>query len=58
VERRTIETIDEGAARTEYMRLGDTIRIEAFDEGGRSLFGAIDQRVEEYAPNAPNASVG
>jgi hypothetical protein len=27
------------------MKPGDTIRIEAFDDAGRSVFGAIDQRV-------------
>lgn len=58
VERRTIETIEQGAVRTAYMRAGDTIRIEAFDEAGRSVFGAIDQRVQEYVPVTPKASAG
>jgi fumarylacetoacetate (FAA) hydrolase len=44
-ERRAIEMIDEGAVRTEYMRFGDRIRMEACDENGRSVFGAIDQRI-------------
>ena len=46
VERRTIETIESGAPRTRYMQFGDTIRIEAFDGHGTSVFGAIEQRVE------------
>lgn len=45
VERRMIETLELGAARTPFMTLGDTIRIEAFDGWGRSVCGAIDQRV-------------
>ena len=45
VERRMIETLELGAARTPFMTVGDTIRIEAFDGWGRSVCGAIDQRV-------------
>jgi fumarylacetoacetate (FAA) hydrolase len=44
-ERRTRETLSFGAARTPYMKPGDVIRIEAFDATGRSVFGAIEQRV-------------
>ena len=44
-ERRGIETIDEGAARTEFMRFGDTVRMEAVDAGGYAPFGAINQKV-------------
>jgi fumarylacetoacetate (FAA) hydrolase len=44
-ELRTRETLSFGAPRTPYMKPGDTIRIEAFDSGGRSVFGAIEQRV-------------
>jgi fumarylacetoacetate (FAA) hydrolase len=44
-ERRGIEIVDEGAARTGFMRFGDRVRMEARSEDGRSLFGAIDQRV-------------
>ena len=29
-----------------YLRHGDRVRIEALDARGRSVFGAIDQRVE------------
>jgi fumarylacetoacetate (FAA) hydrolase len=58
VERRTIETIEQGAARTEYMRPGDTIRIEAFDEAGRSVFGAIDEQVHAPPQATTKASAG
>lgn len=44
-ERRGIEMVDEGAARTAFMRFGDTVRMEARARDGAALFGAIDQRV-------------
>lgn len=44
-ERRGIETVDRGKAETAYMRFGDTVRIEMSDAQGRSIFGAIDQRM-------------
>jgi fumarylacetoacetate (FAA) hydrolase len=44
-ERRMIETLELGAPKTPFMTRGDTVRIEAFDAAGRSVFGAIDQRV-------------
>lgn len=44
-ERRAIEIEDRGHAATEYMRFGDRVRIEMRDSDGRSIFGAIDQRV-------------
>jgi fumarylacetoacetate (FAA) hydrolase len=47
-ERRMIEIIDSGAARTPFMAVGDRIRIEADLAGtspSGSPFGAIDQRI-------------
>jgi fumarylacetoacetate (FAA) hydrolase len=44
-ERRGIELEDFGKPRTEYMRFGDRSRIEMFDAYGKSIFGAINQRV-------------
>ena len=44
-EKRCLEVIADGSATTEFMKFGDTIRIEMFDEAGASLFGAIDQVV-------------
>ncbi len=44
-ERRMREILDHGEARTPFMKVGDTIRIEMFDEAGRNLFGSIEQRV-------------
>ncbi len=44
-ELRMIETIQMGEATTPFMRGGDRIRIEMFDNDGHSIFGAIDQQV-------------
>jgi fumarylacetoacetate (FAA) hydrolase len=44
-EQRTVETLRHGAPRTPFMRDGDRVRIEMRDRQGRSIFGAIDQRV-------------
>jgi len=46
-ELRMIETIQQGAAKTAFMAFGDTIRIEMFDEQGQSIFGAIDQSLQQ-----------
>jgi fumarylacetoacetate (FAA) hydrolase len=44
-EKRVIEIVESGAAVTPWMKAGDRVRIEMFDGEGRSIFGAIDQRV-------------
>ena len=44
-EKRMIETIRDGEARTRFMEPGDTIRFEMFNVEGESIFGAIDQTV-------------
>ena len=44
-EKRAIETIEGGAPVTEFMKVGDTIRIEAKGKDGQSVFGAIEQKV-------------
>ena len=51
-ERRVRETIDTGKPSTPFMKFGDRIRIEMFDREGRSIFGAIDQKVVRYTPPA------
>jgi fumarylacetoacetate (FAA) hydrolase len=45
-EQRMVETIRAGAAKTGFMKFGDTVRIEMKDRNGHSIFGAIEQRVE------------
>ncbi|WP_259136777.1 fumarylacetoacetate hydrolase family protein [Pseudomonas putida] len=44
-ERRAMEMLEQGAARTPFMGFGDRVRMEARDLQGQALFGAIDQRV-------------
>jgi fumarylacetoacetate (FAA) hydrolase len=55
-ERRAIEIADEGHPITEYMRSGDRVRIEMFDASGRTIFGAIDQRVVLKSPPPAQSS--
>ena len=44
-ERRGIEMIDHGEARTGFLRFGDQVRMEARSADGTPLFGSIDQKV-------------
>ncbi len=44
-ERRGIEIVDEGAPKTEFMKFGDRVRMQAVLADGRAPFGAIDQQV-------------
>jgi fumarylacetoacetate (FAA) hydrolase len=48
-ERRMLETIEQGRPVTPFLSFGDRVRIEMFDAGGHSIFGAIDQRVVKAA---------
>lgn len=45
---RMIETIDTGKPATPFMQFGDTVRLEMRNDGGHSIFGAIEQTVEKY----------
>jgi fumarylacetoacetate (FAA) hydrolase len=47
-EKRMLEIIESGEAKTPFLAFGDRVRIEMFDNSGHSLFGAIDQVVEKY----------
>jgi fumarylacetoacetate (FAA) hydrolase len=44
-ERRSRELLEQGAAVTPFLRVGDSIRIEMLDDAGQSIFGAIEQEV-------------
>ncbi|MGZ8341173.1 MAG: fumarylacetoacetate hydrolase family protein [Telluria sp.] len=44
-EKRCLEMIADGVASTPFMLFGDTIKIEMLDGAGKSIFGAIDQKV-------------
>ena len=47
---RCLETIADGKPSTPFMKFGDRIRIEMYDAGGDTIFGAIDQVVTQYHP--------
>ena len=45
---RMVETIRDGKPATPFMRFGDRVGIEMHDDDGASIFGRIDQVVEEF----------
>jgi fumarylacetoacetate (FAA) hydrolase len=47
-ERRSLETIEQGAPKTPFLSFGDRVKIEMLDIDGRSIFGAIDQQVQRH----------
>jgi fumarylacetoacetate (FAA) hydrolase len=53
MEARLVEQVEEGEAKTPFLRFGDRVRLEMRDARGTSVFGAIDQRVERYSPAPP-----
>nr|WP_281383118.1 fumarylacetoacetate hydrolase family protein [Microbulbifer rhizosphaerae] len=44
---RMIETIEDGKPTTPFMQFGDQVAIEMLDEKGRSIFGRIEQTVQQ-----------
>jgi fumarylacetoacetate (FAA) hydrolase len=44
-EQRTVETLRDGQPSTPFMAYGDVVRIEMLDRQGRSVFGAIEQKI-------------
>jgi fumarylacetoacetate (FAA) hydrolase len=51
-ERRMREIIESGKPTTEFLKVGDRVRIEMLDASGASLFGAIEQQVVPFEKNA------
>ena len=52
-ERRAIEMIDQGAAKTSFLKFGDQVRMQALlPDGAAGPFGVIDQRVVQAARGA------
>ena len=47
-ELRTVETLRDGKPSTPFMSFGDVVRIEMLDADGNSLFGAIEQRIQQH----------
>jgi fumarylacetoacetate (FAA) hydrolase len=48
-EQRSREMVEHGQAVTQFMRFGDVVRIEVLDEKGKSMLGAIEQKVGRLA---------
>jgi fumarylacetoacetate (FAA) hydrolase len=44
-EQRSVETIRAGQPATPFLKFGDQLRIEMLEDGGASIFGAIEQTV-------------
>jgi fumarylacetoacetate (FAA) hydrolase len=44
-ERRMLEVLEYGSARTPFLNFGDRVRIEMLAENGASIFGALEQEV-------------
>lgn len=48
VEKRMLEKVEGGEFKTPFMKFGDTVKIEMFDRAGKTIFGAIEQKVSRY----------
>lgn len=48
IEKRLLEKMESGESKTPFMQFGDKVRIEILDKSGKSIFGAIDQKVVKY----------
>jgi fumarylacetoacetate (FAA) hydrolase len=48
-EKRAMETLLDGQASTDYLKLEDTLRIDVKGKDGQSVFGAIEQQVGAHA---------
>ena len=57
-EKRCLEMIADGVAKTPFMQFGDTVRIEMLDAAGKSIFGAIDQALVQYLPEKIRRQAG
>jgi fumarylacetoacetate (FAA) hydrolase len=44
-EMRANEEIEHGKSVTPFLKFGDRVRIEMFDDNGKTIFGAIDQKI-------------
>jgi fumarylacetoacetate (FAA) hydrolase len=49
MEKRLVEQVEQGEAKTPFLRFGDRVQIQMADATGALVFGAIDQVVERYA---------
>ena len=53
-ERRAIEIIADGKPATQFMRFGDSCRMQALTTGDRAIFGAIEQQVADAGRGTAN----
>jgi fumarylacetoacetate (FAA) hydrolase len=49
VEQQTLEKLDTGDVKTPFLKFGEQVRIEMLDKEGKSIFGAINQKLVQYA---------
>jgi fumarylacetoacetate (FAA) hydrolase len=49
VERRMREKIEKGESATPFLKYGDVVKIDMLDDAGRSIFGAIEQKITPYS---------
>lgn len=47
-EKRALEVVELGEAKTPFFRFGDRVRVEMFDAEGASVFGAIENEITQY----------
>ena len=45
MEKRLVEQVELGAAKTDFLRFGESISIDMFDHHGETIFGAIKQKL-------------
>ena len=48
MEKRLVEQVELGEAKTPFLKFGDSVHLEMYDHHGNTIFGAIDQRVDKY----------
>ncbi|WP_036139892.1 fumarylacetoacetate hydrolase family protein [Luteibacter sp. 9135] len=46
-EQRTVETLRDGSPSTPFLSFGDTVKIDVVDQAGVSIFGAIEQVIQQ-----------
>lgn len=56
-EKRALEILNDGNARTPWLKFGDEVGIEALDSDGQSIFGKISQKVMLYSPRVDDCHV-
>jgi fumarylacetoacetate (FAA) hydrolase len=55
VEKRILEKMETGESITPFMQFGDKVKIEMLDAAGKSIFGAIEQKVVQHVTKAKAA---